>query len=108
MPYRAEGRERFVSPKDEVYGTTGKFALVLSGVAVVYVTGGILLPAFVGRIDSDALRYGPYFCGGLSWIVSLTMAIAVAIRDSIGRKWGIMALVTDAIVVPAIVYAFYQ
>jgi hypothetical protein len=108
LPYRAGGRDRFESSRDEVFGTTGKFALVLSGIAVVYVTGGILLPRFVDRIDSDALRYGPFCCGGLSWIVSLTMAISVAIRDSIGRKWGITALVVDAIVVPAIVFVFYK
>lgn len=91
LPYRAGKFARFRSPVDEVFGQMGMLALGLAVVALSVVTAALVAPGVVGRSTGGL----GFVCAGLSWIFSLTIALVVASRASIGRKWAVLAVLAD-------------
>ncbi|QOV91704.1 hypothetical protein [Humisphaera borealis] len=101
LPYHASGRDDYVGPIDEVYGQMGRAALILSLFAASYVI------AFkVVSVGSLSVFNGFGICclGLLPWIVSLTLAIRVSFRQSVGRSFALAALAIDLTLMFAVIW----
>ncbi len=107
LPYRAEGHERFASPIDEVYGTMGKCASVLSSIVVSSVITITVAPRFAGDVGTGILQMGSAICGGIAWIVSLTLAVVVSAKESVGRKWALLAVALNVVAMPALLFMLH-
>jgi hypothetical protein len=100
LPYSPGIGNEFRAPLPPAHDVYRQFGLMALGLALF--ACGTAVGAAVQRIlptDAVGLMQLGCCCGSFSWLLSVCLSVVVAARDTPGRKWALIALVLDMLLV---------